>query len=233
MRSMTLSLNTFPTDLPTEDLQDILPRVRSGDLLLCAGTGVFSSLIQQATGSIWSHVALVWHWPGVERVVVFESVESVGVRMVPLEKYLLNYDNDGMPYPGRIALLGHARYPNGLPLAHETPIVRYAIDQLGYAYNKQEVLRLAARIMAAKLTRAELAAKGLAPQKELICSEFVSECLTQAGLGLLPNPYGFVAPADFATSKAFNLKALPSLRGPSGPRQPLSGGEGIAALRSR
>jgi hypothetical protein len=204
---MTLSLDSFPTERPPEDLQIVLPRLRSGDLLLCAGTGVFSKLIQQATGSIWSHVALVWHWPGVDRVVVFESVESVGVRMVPLEKYLLNYDNDGKPYPGRMALLGHARYPKGLPLANEAPIVRYAIDQLGYAYNKQELLRLSARIMAAKLTGAEIQAKGLAPQKEFICSEFVAECLGQAGVSVPANQFGFVAPADFAASKAFTLKA--------------------------
>jgi hypothetical protein len=205
---MTLSLNTFPTNRPPEDLQKILPRLRSGDLFLCAGTGVFSTLIQQATGSIWSHVALVWHWPGVDRLVLFESVESVGVRMVPLEKYLLNYANDGKPYPGRMVVLGHTRQPYGLPISHEGPIVRYAIDQLGYAYNKQELLRLSARIMAAKLTGAEIQAKGLAPQKEFICSEFVAECLGQAGLAVAPNQFGFVAPADFAASKAFVLKAI-------------------------
>jgi hypothetical protein len=86
------------------------------------------------------------------------SVESVGVRMVPLEKYLLNYANDGQPYPGRMAVLGHTRHPFGLPLSHEGPIVRYAIDQLGYAYNKQELLLLSARIMAAKLSGEDMIA---------------------------------------------------------------------------
>ncbi len=205
---MTISLTTFPTDRPSEDLQKVLPRLRSGDLLLCAGSGVFSKLIQQATGSIWSHVALVWHWPGVDRVVLFESVESVGVRMVPFEKYLLNYANDGQPYPGRMAVLGHTRHPYGLPLSHEEPIVRHAIDQLGHAYNKQELLRLSARIMAARLTGAEIQAKGLAPQKEFICSEFVAECLAQAGLSVPLNQFGFVAPADFAASKSLSLKAI-------------------------
>ncbi len=204
---MPISLTTFPTERPPEDLPKVLPRLRSGDLLLCAGSGVFSKLIQQATGSIWSHVALVWHWPGVDRVVLFESVESVGVRMVPLEKYLLNYANDGQAYPGRMALLGHTRHPYGLPLSHEGPIVRYAIDQLGYAYNKQELLRLSARIMAAKLSDEDMQAKGLARQKEFICSEFVAECLAQSGLSVPPNQFGFVAPADFAASKSFALKA--------------------------
>ncbi len=204
---MPISLTTFP-ERPPEDLPKVLPRLRSGDLLLCAGSGVFSKLIQQATGSIWSHVALVWHWPGVDRAVLFESVESVGVRMVPFEKYLLNYSNDGQPYPGRMAVLGHARHPYGLPLSHEGPIVRYAIDQLGYAYNKQELLRLSARIMAAKLSGEDMLAKGLARQKEFICSEFVAECLAQAGLSVPLNQFGFVAPADFAARKSFALKAV-------------------------
>ena len=207
MRGMTLSNDTFPTERPREPLASVWPRIRSGDLLLCAGTGVFSSLIQQATGSIWSHVALLWHWPGVDRVVVFESVESVGVRMVPLEKYLRNYDNDGQPYPGQMALLGHAGYPKGLSLAQEAPIVRHAIDLLGLAYNKQEVLRLAARIAAARLRGDDAASKAPEPQKEFICSEFASECLAQSGLGLTPNAFGYIAPTDFATSPTLTHKA--------------------------
>jgi hypothetical protein len=95
-----------------------------------------------------------------------------------------------------------------LPLSHECPIVRYAIDQLGYAYNKQELLRLSARIMAAKLSGEDMLAKGLARQKEFICSEFVAECLAQAGLSVPLNQFGFVAPADFAASKSFVLKAV-------------------------
>ena len=85
MRRMALSNQTFPTERPREPLASVLPRIRSGDLLLCAGTGVFSTLIQQATGSIWSHVGLLWHWPGVDRVVVatddariFKAVEAFG-----------------------------------------------------------------------------------------------------------------------------------------------------------
>lgn len=205
---MTLSLNTFPSELPPENPEHLLPRLRSGDVLLCAGTGLFASLIQQATGSIWSHVALVWHWPGIDRVVLFESVESVGVRMVPLEKYLRNYNNDGQPYPGLMVVLGPARYPKGLPLELEAPIVRHAIDHLGYAYNQQEVLRLAARIVAARLSGAELQAKGWAPQREFICSEFVADCHAQAGLDLPLNQFGFVAPADFAVSRSWVVRGV-------------------------
>jgi hypothetical protein len=205
---MTLSTTSFPSQTALDFATRLRPRVRSGDILLCAGLGVFSHLIQQATGSIWSHVGLVWHWPGLDQLVVFESVESVGVRMVPLEKYLHNYDNNGQSYPGSMVLLGHTRYPKGLPLELEEPIVRHAIEQLGHAYNKQEVLRLAARIAAARLSGAELQAKGLTPQREFICSEYVTHCLAQAGLGLPLNQFGFVSPADFAQSKALMLRGV-------------------------
>ena len=209
---MTLSTTTFPSQPAFDYASYLRPRIRSGDILLCAGHGVFSHLIQQATGSIWSHVGLVWHWPGLDQLVVFESIESVGVRMVPLEKYLRNYNNDGQPYPGSMVVLGHTRHPKGLPLELEEPIVRYALEQLGYAYNKQEVLRLAARIAAARLTGAELQAKGLVPQREFICSEYVSLCLAQAELGMPLNQFGFVAPADFALSKTLILRGVLSPR---------------------
>ena len=71
-------------DLPREDLPDITPKVRDGDILLCAAKDPFSRLIGWSTKSPWSHVALAYRWPAVDRLLVFECVQRIGVHAVPI-----------------------------------------------------------------------------------------------------------------------------------------------------
>ena len=42
--------------VPCLPYNDIRPNIRSGDILMCSGSAVFSRLIQSATRSPWSHV---------------------------------------------------------------------------------------------------------------------------------------------------------------------------------
>lgn len=86
---------------------DIRSRLRSGDLLLCSGKSWFSRLIQVATGSEWSHVGLILRLERLDRVMLLESVESVGVRAVPLSRYFENYQQTGQAYPGELAFYRH------------------------------------------------------------------------------------------------------------------------------
>ena len=85
-------------------------KIRNGEVLLCSGKAVFSKLIQRATGSIWSHVGFVMRMDSIDRVMVLESVESIGVRTVPLSTYLRDYDSEGHPYKGRMVLLRHKNF---------------------------------------------------------------------------------------------------------------------------
>ena len=78
---------------------EIRPLLCSGDLLLCSGTSWFSRLIQAATGSEWSHVGLILRMERLDRVMLLESVESIGVRAVPLSCYFENYRQSGAAYP--------------------------------------------------------------------------------------------------------------------------------------
>ncbi|MCC5846411.1 MAG: hypothetical protein JJU05_19345 [Verrucomicrobia bacterium] len=103
---MPLLRNKFPAVPPTP-YAELRPQLRSGDVLLCSGTGIFSTLIQRATRSVWSHVGLIMRLDSIDRVMVLESLEPVGVRTVRLSKYLTNYNNDGRPYPGRLAVIRH------------------------------------------------------------------------------------------------------------------------------
>ena len=73
-----------------------------------------SQMIQAATDSIWSHVAFVVRLEVIDRIMVLESLEPVGVRTVPLSKYLSRVRLGVLPdpryrYPARPARL---RYPS-------------------------------------------------------------------------------------------------------------------------
>ncbi len=109
---MRIDVNNFPTN-SVSNYSEYRGQIKNGDLLLCAGSSWFSRLIQWATESIWSHVGFVMRLDKIDRVMVLESVESQGVRTVPLRKYLNDYDNKGNPYPGGLVIARHAE-----PLPH-------------------------------------------------------------------------------------------------------------------
>ena len=98
---MAIATKSIPRRLPVR-YDDLRPELKSGDLLLCSGTGMFSRMIQAASDSVWSHVAFVMRLDAIDRVMVLESLEPIGVRTVPLRKYVVDYDSCGNPYPGRI-----------------------------------------------------------------------------------------------------------------------------------
>jgi hypothetical protein len=200
---------------PKMSYADLRPELRTGDLLLCSGTGWFSRMIQFATGSEWSHVAVVVRLEVIDRVMLLESLEPVGVRAVPLTKYLRDYDSQGNPYPGKICFARHRDFearatPDGLEkLGH------YAVDQLGYPYDNYEIAKIAARITTARwldepareTALAEWQEAGLQRDKEYICSEYAWECYQALGIDIAHDPRGFVTPADFSEDPKVEMLA--------------------------
>lgn len=176
--------------------------IRSGDILLCSGTSFFSKLIQRATGSMWSHVAFILRLDMIGRIMVMESVESIGVRTVPLSCYLSNYNGSGAPYEGNLLIARHKEFkPDKV---HD--LSRKAIDLLGHQYSNREIARIAYRI-SSNLGRNYC---GLPePDDEYICSEYAHECFRSIGLNIATS-CGYVTPADFSTCKeiepVFSLK---------------------------
>lgn len=221
---MPLLRNKFP-DLPPTPYADLRPQLRSGDVLLCSGSGIFSTLIQRATRSVWSHVGLILRVDAIDRVMLLESVEPIGVRTVRLSKYLTDYDNRGNPYPGRLAVIRHREFdqrvegrgqkgegptPNSSGTRHSsfvTQMAAAAVDRFGYPYDKEQIAIIAARIAAGRLrfTRRERAR--LERPDAYICSEYVALCFEEIGIGIPWDQKGFIAPADFACGECFDLVA--------------------------
>lgn len=193
---MAIPLDNFP-NIPLSNYSTIRSQIRSGDILLCSGSAIFSKLIQKATCSVWSHVAFVIWLEAIDRVMVLESVESIGVRTVPLSSYIKNYNGTGKGYPGQLLLARHQQFKSA-DISH---LSKEAVNFLGYPYDTQEILRIAARI--------GMKAFGLDPQdpdvikgREFICSEYAYECFHSIGITIPYDPAGFIAPADFAKDPA-------------------------------
>lgn len=219
---MSLPLQRFPSPPPVH-YPAIRSTLRSGDILICAGSGWFSKMIQRATGSVWSHVGFVMRLDAIDRIMVLESLEPVGVRTVPLSKYLHDYDSAGNPYPGGMAILRHAQFEDQVNPAELKKFGQFAVDLFGYPYDTQEIAKIAARIAASALPFSRDENKALERNREFICSEYVHECYRAVGIEIPPDGRGFIAPADFARVKELNLlhvlkrpdpRQVPSPRGP-------------------
>lgn len=200
-----LRTDRFPTSEPPSDYSKLRDEIRSGDLLLCSGSGWFSKMIQRATGSVWSHVAFVMRLEALDRVMVLESVEPLGVRTVPLSKYLHDYDSLGNPYPGGLVLARHTHFGTD---AEMRPFGQFALDLFGYPYDKDQIAKIAARIAASHLPFSDQERRQLEPDREYICSEYVHACYQHIGIDIPHDRRGFIAPADFAHDPDVSLFAI-------------------------
>lgn len=204
---MAIAVDKFPQDSVT-DYENLRNNLQNGDVLICSGTGVFSAMIQQATESVWSHVAFVLRLDSINRVMLLESVESIGVRTVRLSKYLEDYGNDGKAYPGGLAIVRNKKFAGTVDSRKLIQLAQYAVDQFGYPYDKDEIAKIAARILASKVPFTKKQLKKIEPDREFICSEYVARCYEQVGLDVQWNQLGFIAPSDFAADPNFDLVAV-------------------------
>lgn len=203
---MGKAMKGFPGGAPVNYAQ-FRGKIQNGDLLLCAGSSWFSRMIQRATNSVWSHVGFVMRLNKIDRIMVLESVESQGVRTVPLSKYLNDYDNKGNPYPGGLVIARHADFAKPCVQNRLKQFGQFAVDLLGYPYDKDEIAKIAARIVASYPFSAK-EKKALKPDREYICSEYVWECYKALNIKIRHDPRGFIAPADFARAKKVALQAV-------------------------
>lgn len=204
---MAIATKSFPSERVT-DYDRLRPNLQSGDLLLCSGSGYFSKMIQHATDSVWSHVAFVMRLDSIDRVMLLESVEPLGVRTVPLSKYLNDYDSEGNAYPGGLAIARHRNFSSVATEAKLRRFGQFAVDLFGYPYDKDEIAKIALRITGSALGLSSKEKKALRPDREYICSEYTWECYRSIGITIEHDARGFVAPADFARTNEVDLLAV-------------------------
>jgi hypothetical protein len=203
-------METF-SDVPLLPSSEVLALLRSGDLLLCQGTSAFSRMISLATNSPWTHVAILMYLAPVERWMVLQAVESVGVNALPISQYLDDYNHTGKPYPGRLFIARDER----LMLKSPNDMITFsqrAIDLLDTKYDNKALGDIALRLMGAKL--------GLPPYPPerddvFLCSEYADELGRSIGIEVPYSETGYIFPSDFARCAFIHILCEIAIRRPS------------------
>jgi hypothetical protein len=178
--------------LPVISYTDVREKLKSGDILFTSGDYLVSKAIQQMTNSPWSHVGIVFRLDAINRILLLESVEDMGVRFVPLSKYLSNYE-DGKPYKGRVIIARSRDVTSDTVNGLST----FGIDELTQPYDKDEIAKIMARIT--------LGISKKERDRNYICSELVYECFAKAGKEFTYNPKGFISPEDIWLDEKISL----------------------------
>lgn len=169
--------------LPITPYEGLRTQLKSGDLLFASGDYLVSKAIQKMTGSPWSHVGVVFKLDSIDRMLLLESVEDMGVRFAPLSKYLNDYENR-KPYKGRV-VLGRC---SDVDQAIVNGLAKFGIDELTRPYDKDEIAKILARITLGMGKKER--------DREYICSELVYECFASAGKEFLFDTRGFISPEN-------------------------------------
>ncbi|MFO1349788.1 MAG: YiiX/YebB-like N1pC/P60 family cysteine hydrolase [Gammaproteobacteria bacterium] len=157
--------------LPVRKYEAIRNELRTGDLVFCSGSYLFSLIIQAFTHSSWSHVGLIYRDDYLERVFILESEVLIGVRLAPLSKYLQDYHGRRKPYKGRMMI---ARIQPAIDTEGIKQAISFGLDELTKPYDNWEILRIVIRTLFGIGRKSR--------DRRYICSELVYECLKKAGL---------------------------------------------------
>ena len=178
--------------------------VQNGDLLLCSAHDPFSRLIRWSTKTPWSHIAVAYRIESLDRVMVFEAVEKIGVRTVPLSTFISKTSEGTSPYPGQILLARDQRFED-LDDKKKRAMYDCAFAHLGDRFAPVEIARIAMRLLFGRTGRKM--PRMLGAKDEFICSEYVAKCYAKAGLKIPWDGLGFIAPGDFARCPDVNAVA--------------------------
>lgn len=155
--------------IPILAYEEVRDQLRTGDIVFCSGTYLFSRAIQWVTRSVWSHVGVVYRDDNLLRIFVLESETAIGVRLVPLSKYLRDYHGRNKPYKGRILIARIMPTPDDEQLK---AVISFGMDELTRPYDNWEIFRIAMRILFRRGRKNR--------DRKYICSELVYEAFRKA-----------------------------------------------------
>lgn len=183
--------------MPPLSYDEVRREVRDGDILLCSATDLFSRLIRWATHSTWSHCGVAFRIESIDRILVLECVNRIGVRAVPLSDFIARTSSGVHPYPGRILLARHAAAANFAKADMMHRMSGFAFDRLGAKFSQVENVKIALRICLGRLGVG--LPRIVQADDEFICSEYVARCFEAAAIPIAWDGLGFMAPSDIAS----------------------------------
>ena len=159
------------TALPVLAYDQVRDQLQTGDIVFCSGTYFFSKSIQWFTKSVWSHVGIIYRDDNLLRIFILESETAIGVRLVPLSKYLRDYHGRNKPYKGRIVIGRIAPAADGEQVKKA---ISFGMDELTRPYDNWEIMRIAMRILFRRGRKDR--------DRKYICSELVYEAFRKADI---------------------------------------------------
>lgn len=151
--------------------EKVRPFLKTGDIFFSSGSYLFSGVIQKLTKSTWSHVAVIYKDEELGRVLVLEAEPYIGIRLIPLSKYLYDYKGTKRSYRGEVTI---ARLNVELEKEHLNKGLCFGLDELTRPYDNFEIVRIMVRILL-KISKRER-------NRNYICSELVREVFNKAGI---------------------------------------------------
>jgi len=180
---------------PPQRYAAVRSAVRTGDLAICSGNQMFSRVIQWATKSEWSHIAMIVRLEELDRVMVLEAVQKIGVRCVPLSRWVTDFQPRGKPFTGRVVIARHDEIARATQ-DQMRQMSGFATGQLGCPFDAAELAKIALRICLARF--GVRLPRMIQPNDEYFCSEYLDECYQRLGVTIPWDGRGFIAPSDFA-----------------------------------
>jgi hypothetical protein len=179
--------------LPVIRYEKIREHLKTGDIFFSSGSYAFSGIIQRLTKSTWSHVAVIYKDEELGRVLVLEAEPYVGIRLIPLSKYLYDYKKK-RPYKGQIAI---ARLNTPVEKENLNRGISFGLDELTRPYDNFEIVRIMVRILF-HISRRER-------NRNYICSELVRDIFAKAGI-IIQYKDTYISPDNVWSDERIELK---------------------------
>ncbi len=157
--------------LPVFPYEKIRDQLKTGHIFFSSGSYTFSGIIQRLTKSAWSHVAIVYKDEELGRVLILEAEPKIGIRLIPLSKYLHDYKGTKRAYKGQVVL---AKLNFELEQEKLNKAICFGLDELTRPYDNWEIIRIMTRILL-RIGKRE-------KNKNYICSELVRDAFAKAGV---------------------------------------------------
>ena len=155
--------------LPVFPYEKIRDQLKTGHIFFSSGSYTFSGIIQRLTKSAWSHVAIVYKHEELGRVLILEAEPKIGIRLIPLSKYLHDYKGTKRVYKGQVVLA-----KLNFELEKLNKAISFGLDELTRPYDNWEIIRIITRILLRIGKRGK--------NKNYICSELVRDAFAKANV---------------------------------------------------
>jgi Permuted papain-like amidase enzyme, YaeF/YiiX, C92 family len=180
--------------MPIIPYEKVREHIKTGNIFFSSGSYAFSGVIQKLTKSTWSHVAVVYKDEELGRVMVLEAEPYVGIRLIPVSKYLRNYKDKNRPYKGQIVI---AKLNIDVEKEKLNRGISFGLDELARPYDNFEIIRIMVRILF-HISRRE-------KNRNYICSELVRDIFAKAGI-IMQYTDTYISPDNIWSDERVELK---------------------------